>query len=298
MYSICFTYSGVRSPEIFAVVAVYFLKLGNKATSFNLDIFYILISLLLLLCAVSWTILIKSKNSKHYFSLKDSSTLQIVEKFAMRKSDNDRCSDNNYQNSNNFLNFIRSHFTSNKKLDYRTKINKIDFNSGRLNTPIKFTNKFAEASFREALLPGRESKYLKLNNGGEENNEEYGTSDNDNNNDNHNEILEDKDNDNYIVNKNNTKNKLKVNLPKEMKSKETIINDYYQCNKINILCLALFIIMFCSIFQASFFVFVSSSVEGRDIEQILYFDRLFADLLGRPLTRLKRPSFLKVFHII
>ena len=148
MYSICFIHSGVRSPEIFAVVAVYFLKLGNNATSFNLDIFYILIFLLLLLSAVSWTILIKSKNSKHYFSLKDSSILQIVAKLAMRKSHNDRCSDNNYQNSKNILNFISSYLTSNKKLDNQTKINRIDFNSGRLNTPIMFTNKSAEKSFR------------------------------------------------------------------------------------------------------------------------------------------------------
>lgn len=59
------------------------------------------------------------------------------------------------------------------------------------------------------------------------------------------------------------------------------------------LCLALVITIFCSIFQASFFAYVDSP-DGRDIEQILYFVRLFSDLLGRPLTRMPRPWFLKV----
>ena len=65
-------------------------------------------------------------------------------------------------------------------------------------------------------------------------------------------------------------------------------------NKIFPLCLALFVVMWCSIFQASFFAYVTSSSKNREIEQILYFVRLFADLIGRPLTRLPRPSFLKV----
>lgn len=58
--------------------------------------------------------------------------------------------------------------------------------------------------------------------------------------------------------------------------------------------LALFVLMFFSIFQASFLAYVTSSVKHRDIEQILYFVRLFSDLLGRPLTRILRFSFLKV----
>ena len=75
-------------------------------------------------------------------------------------------------------------------------------------------------------------------------------------------------------------------------------NDEYTMNeeifqKVFPLCLALFIVMWCSIFQASFFAYVSSS-KGREIEQILYFVRLFSDLIGRPLTRLPRPCFLKV----
>lgn len=61
--------------------------------------------------------------------------------------------------------------------------------------------------------------------------------------------------------------------------------------------LALFVITFFSIFQASFFAYVTSSVKHRDIEQILYFVRLFSDLLGRPLTRVLRFSFLKVISV-
>ena len=58
------------------------------------------------------------------------------------------------------------------------------------------------------------------------------------------------------------------------------------------LCVALIVIMWCSIFQASFFAYVNSP-RGREIEQILYFTRLFADLVGRPLTRLPRPYFIQ-----
>lgn len=61
------------------------------------------------------------------------------------------------------------------------------------------------------------------------------------------------------------------------------------------LCLALLVTMFSSIFQASFYAYVESP-KGRDIEQILYFTRLFSDLFGRPLTFLARPSFIKVSH--
>lgn len=59
------------------------------------------------------------------------------------------------------------------------------------------------------------------------------------------------------------------------------------------LCVALMITMWSSIFQASFFAYVESK-KGRDIEQILYFTRLFSDLLGRPLTFLPRPKFIRV----
>jgi hypothetical protein len=59
------------------------------------------------------------------------------------------------------------------------------------------------------------------------------------------------------------------------------------------LCAALFITIWCSIFQAAFFAYVDSP-QGRDIEQILYFIRLFSDLFGRPLTRVPRPWFVQV----
>ena len=119
-------------------------------------------------------------------------------------------------------------------------------------------------------------------------------------------ILERKSRDssnNYSENSENSKNsknseknsekKLKTNSEKNSEKLKTIevVSDK---REIYPLCIALFIIMFCSVFQASFFAFVTSTVEGRDIEQILYFDRLFADLLGRPLARFSRPSFLQV----
>lgn len=77
---------------------------------------------------------------------------------------------------------------------------------------------------------------------------------------------------------------------KECESKirqDTIFQD------ITPLCIALFLTIFSSIFQAAFFAYVESS-SNRDIEQILYFVRLFCDFLGRPLTRLPRPAFIRV----
>lgn len=61
------------------------------------------------------------------------------------------------------------------------------------------------------------------------------------------------------------------------------------------LCAALFVTMWSSIFQASFFAYVNSvSSKTKNIEQTLYFVRLVCDLLGRPMTFLPRPSFLQV----
>ena len=57
--------------------------------------------------------------------------------------------------------------------------------------------------------------------------------------------------------------------------------------------MALYLVIFASVFQASFFAYVKSS-NGRNIEQILYFIRLFSDFIGRPLTLLPRPPWLQV----
>ena len=58
------------------------------------------------------------------------------------------------------------------------------------------------------------------------------------------------------------------------------------------LCLTLVITIWSSIFTAAFFAYVNST-NGRDIEQTLYFTRLFCDLIGRPLTFLPRPLIVK-----
>ena len=96
--------------------------------------------------------------------------------------------------------------------------------------------------------------------------------------DNHEEMLQ-----SMIIAKNWLKSQ-ESNSTKSMRS-----NVY---NEVLPLCFALVITMWCSIFQASFFAYVDSPT-GRDIEQILYFVRLFSDLLGRPLTRFYRPSFIQ-----
>mmetsp|Transcript_66440 Transcript_66440/g.130291 ORF Transcript_66440/g.130291 Transcript_66440/m.130291 type:complete len:551 (-) Transcript_66440:273-1925(-) len=55
---------------------------------------------------------------------------------------------------------------------------------------------------------------------------------------------------------------------------------------------AIFLNIWSSIFTAAFFAYVKPA-GNRDTEVILYFVRLFSDLVGRPLARLPRPWFLK-----
>ncbi len=88
-----------------------------------------------------------------------------------------------------------------------------------------------------------------------------------------------KDNDDNNTNDNNNK--------KVISSDEKIFNEVFP------LCCTLMITMFCSIFQASFYAYVDSKRDW-NIEQILYFTRLFCDLLGRPLTFLPRPKLFQV----
>jgi hypothetical protein len=59
-------------------------------------------------------------------------------------------------------------------------------------------------------------------------------------------------------------------------------------------CIAMLLTLLSSILSASFFGYLSSP-KNRNISQIMYFTRLFCDLLGRPLTLLPRPKFIMVF---
>ena len=56
--------------------------------------------------------------------------------------------------------------------------------------------------------------------------------------------------------------------------------------------LALFLNIWSSIFTAAFFAYVQPQSDF-DIEELLYFIRLFSDLLGRPLARMVRPSWAR-----
>ena len=59
--------------------------------------------------------------------------------------------------------------------------------------------------------------------------------------------------------------------------------------------LGIFLNIFTSILVAAFFAYVQPGGDGitRNIGTILYFTRLFSDLLGRPMARMWRPSFLR-----
>ena len=105
----------------------------------------------------------------------------------------------------------------------------------------------------------------------------------------------------------------KTTLITEFQRKSMDINNNQQvCNVFQneqrfesfLLCSALMITIWSSIFQAAFFAYIKSSspsssiITGHNIEQTLYFSRLLSDFIGRPLTFLPRPFFVKVILYI
>ncbi len=55
--------------------------------------------------------------------------------------------------------------------------------------------------------------------------------------------------------------------------------------------IALGVSLFCSVFQAPFYAYAKSA-EGRDINEIIYFARLYGDFLGRPLAKIYKPGWI------
>ena len=55
--------------------------------------------------------------------------------------------------------------------------------------------------------------------------------------------------------------------------------------------IALGVSLFCSVFQAPFYAYAKSA-QGRDINEILYFARLYGDFLGRPLAKIYKPGWI------
>lgn len=61
---------------------------------------------------------------------------------------------------------------------------------------------------------------------------------------------------------------------------------------------ALFITIFCSILQGAFLTYVPSSKEGFSIALVLFYTRMFCDLLGRPLALLRKPKIFADINAI
>jgi hypothetical protein len=72
----------------------------------------------------------------------------------------------------------------------------------------------------------------------------------------------------------------------EDETHEVVSTRIYPCR------VAIFLNIWSSIFSAGFFAYVKPAGHI-DTELVLYFVRLFSDLVGRPLTRLPRPSWLQ-----
>ena len=257
-------YAGVRCPEILTVVAVSILHLGRKASSKNLAIFYILNCTFISISTISWIYILTSSSCRYYLSLKDNpqETKEL----------------HDYQS------LLREEIIMNEKNKSKI-IRKNDLRKNLLEEEQKsLTSVFYQRCKLDNI--GKDSTcYQEINN----NNIYYSNRNNNNNNNNNISINNNNDSNNTYVNSIN-------NSRKEMNGTEGTEKQREEQERIRImpLCAALFIVMFFSILQAPFFAYVTSPVKGRNIEQILYFVRLFSDLLGRPLTRMFRSALLVV----
>lgn len=257
--AIAYLQTGFRCPEIYSLIAVTVLHLGRDATKPNLDYFYVLSAIIVLICAIPWIYIVSSETSQGFFDIKD-----------------------NKDNRTSFTNFsenipllapllgrerkISSHGNRDISEGVEGIIEERNAVIGQLND-IKDVEKLSEDNDSEQFeIENSHSTFSKFS--------YYARP------------LIDNEGVEFLLDRvENVAMQIQPNIGYRM-SKE-------QFRKLIPLCLALFLVIFCSIFQSSFFCYVTSS-GGRDIEQILYFVRSFSDLIGRPLTRLQRPFFLKV----
>ena len=268
--AIAYLQTGFRCPELYTIVAVSVLHLGKDASYQNLDVFYIVTAGMVFVGAIAWIVVVMDEKSKDFFDIKDNRLYATDLSEAMPLLRNEKGSgsifngksmiDSGYEEEESFP---RSH-----NQNQNQKTNGSQSNVGAL---IK-----SGSRMNQSLSSDSETVVSNVNSEG--NTFSRFSS--------------------YASPITRTRELLRsierAAMQLQLSPSDLYTMDDALFNKIFPLCLALFVVMWCSIFQASFFAYVTSSSKNREIEQILYFVRLFADLIGRPLTRLPRPSFLKV----
>lgn len=286
--AIAYLQTGFRCPEVYSLVAVGALHLGKDATMPNLHTFHVVTAIVVLTCAIPWVYVVSSQTSREYFDIKDNrksvnadpeSTPLLApllgRKSAVFKVTSSLVSRENYLNTKNIegdrdtiieVDTVADQLDDNDNVnDIRNKIVKVENSDKR--TIVDFEKHIESGDAVNITNANGSSNFSK--------------------------------NSSYVKPLGNTEYFLQTleNAAFQLQPSIGYQMSKAQFRRLFPLCLALFLIIFCSIFQSSFFCYVSSS-GGRDIEQILYFVRALSDLVGRPLTRLPRPFFLQVEIIV
>jgi len=298
--------TGFRSPEIFTLLAVSVLKIGPDVNTSHLNLFYMSIAVMVSLGGLAWYHVVSSpitdsffldidKANEELYWLDSNANLQIgrgqddgdsvlsdhnsphvhVRNGTRDDIDIEKEDHDNYDDDEEYGGGI---FESSHLL--REDSRSSDGNTGRSKRCIVSTTSFygtprrsygSAAQFNH-LAPASVSNRRNMSN----------------------------DHDNNVSSHSKQKGvgehsvSVESSVPIERNSGYQKFSKTEVLKAIRPLCLALFLVMFTSIFQASFFSYPNSTFPGTDLEQKLYFTRLFLDLTGRPLaTLLPRPWFVK-----
>ena len=270
--AIAYLQTGFRCPELYTIVAVWVLHLGKDASYQNLSIFYIITAGMVSVGAIAWVVVVMDEKSKDFFDIKDNRLYATDLSETMPLLRNEKGSgvafigkaviDSDYEDTESLLMNQNHNQNQNQRTNgAQSTDNSWTKNGARVNQSVSSDSETVPSS---GVSGGNTFSRFSS----------------------------------YASPITRTRELLRsierAAMQLQLSPGDLYTMDDALLNKIFPLCLALFVVMWCSIFQASFFAYVTSSSKNREIEQILYFVRLFADLIGRPLTRLPRPSFLKV----
>ena len=256
--AIAYLQTGFRCPEIFTIAAVAILDVGKEATQRHLDEFYISSAVVVLIGLVAWVVAVTSRTSGEYFAAKD-------ERATSAASDTENqpllqpSVAGRSKGGMQVLSLNGNH--SNENLDFEAGRNLVVNDKGGNN------DKTFDSQAPDHYVPvSPNHKPLRDLQGQQSPAPKPGDP--------------------------------RVTAVTGTVTVGTVVQALpLRPDSLWALYAALFITIWCSIFMASFFAYVDSSAD-REIEQILYFVRLFSDLLGRPLTRLPRPFFLEVRNCV
>eukprot|EP01038_Epipyxis_sp_PR26KG_P013351 gene13351-17907_t len=257
---------GFRCPEIYAAMIDYYLSLGKDASEPNLNIFYKMTAIIVLFALICWIMTCGNSISLSYFEDKDEHSLALTSSGDLDGAfmyDSGSGLENVEQhekipliNKENDRTYLDDDNTSDLTITNSVDSSDIDNNQSLLNHMSPIPNNSYEKNHNNYDLD------MKLKYNGIDKASYYEQQ--------------------PAISRAHTL----IKLLKRFQKREVILND------ITILSAALILTIWASIFQASYFAYVNSP-KGRNIEQILYFVRLFSDLIGRPLTFLPVPWFLK-----